>query len=41
MKETTTLTKPKLVSKTSEAELAFAEAGAVPVTTGAKAAAEK
>ena len=43
MSKTTSLTKPKLGNKTaSEAVLAFAEAGAVPVTTGVKqAAAEK
>ena len=42
MSKTTTLTKPTLGGKTtSEAVLAFAEAGAVPETTGAKAAAEK
>ncbi len=43
MSKTTTLTKPTLGGKTkAEAVLAFAEAGAVPETTGAKqAAAEK
>ena len=43
MSKTTTLTKPTLGSKTtSEAALAFAEAGAVPETTSMKqAAAEK
>ena len=43
MSRTTTLAKPKLVSKTTaEAALAFAEAGAAPEKTGAKqAAAEK
>ena len=43
MSKTTTLAKPKLVSKTTaEAALAFAEAGAATEKTGAKqAAAEK
>ena len=43
MSKTTTLTKPTLGGKTkSETVLAFAEAGAVPETTGKKkAAAEK
>ena len=42
MRKTTTLTKPTLGGKTkAEAVLAFAEAGAVPETTGAKQAAEK
>ena len=38
----TTLSKPTLVKKSkSDTALAFAEAGAVPETTGAKQAAEK
>lgn len=42
MSKTTTLTKPKMVSKTSEAALAFAEAGAAAEKKGNKqAAAEK
>ena len=39
MSKTTTLIKPKLVSKTSEAALAFAEAGTAAETTGEKKAA--
>ena len=39
MSKTTTLAKPTLVKFKSDAALAFAEAGAVPETTGAKQAA--